>query len=168
MRSVMYNRVMKYIVLLCMVLFIASCAHVMPEEVRAQIDEKITTTDLFREPEAYTGVKVMLGGMIIESRNTNTGTFIEVLQKPLDRRGRPRDIDESVGRFIVQYDGYLDTALYAEGKSITVAGEVLGTEMRPLGETDYRYIILKSIKLKLVDPARRVPVRFSIGVGASF
>jgi len=159
---------MKIVWVILSVLLFLGCAHVMPEEVRARVDKTLTPEELFRDPEAHKGAVVLLGGMIVSSKNANEGTYLEVLQKPLDRRGRPRDVDESLGRFIVLYPGYLDSAIYSPGKSISVAGEVLGVEKRPLGDIEYRYVLLKSIELKLVDLATRIPMRFSIGVGATF
>lgn len=164
-----YNKTMKKSCFFLILFFVlVGCAHVMPEEILERVDNTVTPEILFRDPEAHKGSIVLLGGMIVSSRNANEGTYLEVLQKPLDRRGRPKDVDESAGRFIVLYNGYLDSAIYSQGKSVSVVGEVIGSENRPLGETEYRYILLKSIELKLVDASNRMPVRFSIGVGATF
>ena len=68
----------------------------------------------------------MLGGVIVASRNAKEGTFIEILQKPLDSDGRPLDTDATEGRFLVQSDEFLDSAVYHRGRLITVVAEVAG------------------------------------------
>ncbi|MBW1674883.1 MAG: Slp family lipoprotein [Deltaproteobacteria bacterium] len=39
-------------------------------------------------------------GVIIKSKNREAGTLIEILQKPADMERRPKDSDESDGRFL--------------------------------------------------------------------
>ena len=46
-------------------------------------------------------------------------------------------------------DSYLDPYVYSKGRKITVAGELLGDEVRPLGEMDYRYPLVFSKQLYL-------------------
>jgi len=55
----------------------------------------------------------------------------------------------SEGRFLVLYDKYLDPYLFRNGKKITVAGEIIGEKIKPLGEMDYRYPILSSKQIYL-------------------
>lgn len=83
-----------------------------------------------------------MGGMIIESKNLEEETWIVVLQKDLDKWGRPKEWEGSQGGFIVLHPGYLDKAIYRKDREITVAGEITGHKMMPVNETEYAYPML--------------------------
>ncbi len=150
-----------------LIFFIMGCAHVVPKEIRER-SEEIPAITLIKNPDAYKGKFVILGGIIISSKNTEDGTYIEVLQKNLDYRGRPEITDISHGRFIIFYDGYIDTAIYSQGREITVAGEVFGKTIRPLGEIQYPYLLIKSRELYLFEPKYDIPIRFGISIWTTF
>lgn len=57
--------------------------------------------------------------------------------------------DKSEGRYLVVVDRFLDPAIYRSGRDITVAGEVRGSEVRRLGEIDYRYPVIAASELYL-------------------
>ncbi len=162
------NKMKKILIFLMILSFLSGCAHVISPEVRKQADRELTPDILFINPEAYIDQTVIIGGVIVSSRNTDEGTYLEVLQKPLDYRGRPKYTDISHGRFIVFYDGFLDSAVYSMGKEITVAGEVLGKTVRPLGEMLYPYPLIRGREIHLFEPRSPLPVIFSIGVLTTF
>ncbi len=113
------------------------------------VDRNITLREVVNNPENYVGKLVLWGGKILKVTNKKEGTLIEVLQLPLDRNGRPRDIDKSAGRFLVLQAGYLDAAIYRKGRLITVVGEVQGVKSKPLDEIQYDYPFLIARKLHL-------------------
>lgn len=156
---------MKRVVLLIVVLLITGCAHAVSEEMRQRAAQDIPAVRLFEHPQAHKGRLVILGGMVVHSRNEQDGTYIEVLEKPLDGRGRPKDTDESAGRFLVFSEKYLDTAIYAMGKEITVAGEVLGSRRGKIGEMEYDFPLLRGGEIHLFKPREGLPVHFGIGIG---
>lgn len=138
------------------------------KELRDIATKEIAPIDIMKDPDVYKGKIIIIGGIIVSSINTKEGTYIEVVQKPLDYRGRPEDTDISYGRFIILYEGYLDTAIYSQGREITVAGEVIGKIMRPLGQIQYQYLLIKSKELHLFEPRHGVPIRFGIGIWHTF
>ena len=73
------------------------------------------------------------------------------LQRPLDRQGRPRETDDTEGRFIIESPQFLDAAVYHAGKRISLVGEVSGQEVRPLGGIHYRYPVVAAKELQLWD-----------------
>lgn len=87
---------------------------------------------LLKNPDAYRGKIAILGGIIVNSANTEEGTYIEVVQKPLDYQDRIKDTDLSSGRFLILYEGHLNAATYSKERGVTVAGEVIGKKVRPL------------------------------------
>ena len=46
-----------------------------------------------------------------------------MLQKPADMQEKPKDVDESEGRFLALYPGYLDVAIYNGGRKVTSSGK---------------------------------------------
>ena len=134
-----------------------------------KVDKSLTPSLLFKNPDVHKGKIIILGGLIVDAKNTKKGTVIEVVQKPLDYRGRPLHSDRSLGRFIILHEGFLDTAIYSPDRAVTVAGEVMGTKVRPLDEIEYAYPLIKSRELYLLRPGYgEFPVRFGIGVWHSF
>jgi outer membrane lipoprotein len=137
---------------------IAGCAQVISKQLREQVAKDLTLSVVLKDPEAYKGETVLWSGVIISSVNLKEGTIIEVLQKPADTRGKPKDVDESEGRFLALYPGYLDVAIYNGGRKVTVAGEVHGKKIQRLGEIDYTYPLIsaKEIHLWPVEKEDRV------------
>ncbi len=146
-------------------LMLTACAPSFSREFLDKVDRTVTFNELQSNPDRYRGTWVMLGGVIIETRNTQEGTSVEVLETPVDRRGRPHDIDASRGRFIIQSPQFLDSAVYYQGKQISVIGEVAGQEVRPLGAMHYRYPIINEKEIKLWEPGAGPRVSFGIGIG---
>ena len=145
-------------ILLGLAFFASGCAPVISKGLRAQIDEEILFEEVIQDPEAYQGKMVLWAGVIIGAKNRKEGTLIEVLQKPADMVGRPKDVDRSGGRFLALYDGYLDIAIYAQGREVTVAGEIKGKRTLPLDEIEYAYplISVKEIHLWSLESKERV------------
>jgi outer membrane lipoprotein len=158
----------RFAMLLLTVLLTSSCAHVVSQNVREQALRSEEVPALFQNPNGFRGATAILGGTIIGSRNTEKGTYLEVLQAPLDSRGRPRASASTHGRFMAFHPSYLETAIYSRGRAITVAGEVVGSILQPIGEMDYLYPLINVRELHLFEVRRAMPLRFSIGVGAVF
>src|SRR5512139_1759120 len=159
---------LKGFLLLLALLALSSCGHTISEGLRSQAEPQVPEDLLFRDPEGFLGRLVILGGTIVETVNDDDGSYVEVLQKPLDSRGMPRETDTSHGRFIVFTEEFLDPAVYAPGRAITVAGEVAGTAEGTIGEMPYLYPFMVSREHHLIDPGQRVPIFFSIGIFGGF
>lgn len=125
------------------------CGHTVSPSVRQQAQPPIPFQDLHSNPEAFTGRTVILGGEIINTLNTENHTFVEVLQKPLDRSDAPRFTDKTAGRFMARCDTYLDPAVYAKDRQVTIAGQVLGRHTGQVGETEYVYPLISCIETHL-------------------
>jgi outer membrane lipoprotein len=153
------------------VILMSGCSHVISNEVLKEVDRNITFAQVAKAPDAYKGKTVLFGGDIIETQNLPDKTLILVLQRPIGRRGEPAAGDVSEGRFIIQTPGFLDPAIYSPGRKVTVAGMVLGKEVRPLGKIEYTYPIIEKRELYLwseQDYSSTKPqthVGFGIGIG---
>jgi len=147
------------------ILLLVSCAHVVPESVRKNVDTHITAEMLFKNPKKYIGKTVMLGGEILQTTNVKNATLVEVLQRPLDSLGRPQYEELSKGRFMVKYNGFLDPAVYKKGRLVTVVGTVEGTVSGKIGQMVYEYPLLTSKHLYLIKPYSGPSVGIGIGIG---
>lgn len=135
--------------LVCGPFSLTGCAPVISKQLRQQVAKDLTLGAVSKKPDAYKGKVVLWSGVIISSVNLKEGTMIEVLQKPADMQGKPKDVNESEGRFLALYHGYLDVAIYNEGRKVTVAGEVQGKRIQPLGEIDYTYPLISAKEIHL-------------------
>ena len=133
-------------------LTLAACAPTISKQLRQQADASLSFPVLSADPEAYKGKIVILGGVIAQTTAKTGQTELEIVQKPLDSFNVPETTDTSQGRFLVLADQFLDPLIYKKDRKITVAGEVMGSEVRKLDELDYRYPVLKSLELKLWPP----------------
>jgi len=127
------------------------CATIIkPHDLRDMgADRAIGLSQVVKNPEAYKGKIVLWGGEIIRTANKKEGTLIEVLQLPLDRSDRPKDVDTSEGRFLVLHPDYLDVAIYRPKRDVALVGEIQGVKTLPLGEIEYVYPFLKAKTIHL-------------------
>ena len=134
-----------------------------------QTDRALTIDRLLQNPDTFQGSTVLLGGEIIETRNTPGMTSIIVLERHLDYRKKPRSGADSGGRFIIRHHSFLDPAIFRTGRVITVAGVVIGSESLPLGEISYRYPIIENKELHLWPEdgylTQEPSIHFGVGIG---
>jgi outer membrane lipoprotein len=110
---------------------------------------EVPFSEIAGSPTRYRGSTVVWGGEILEKTVFRDTTRFIILQTPLDDRDRPGDKTDSRGRFIAIADDYLDPSVYEEGKRVTLAGEITGTETLPLGTTQYTYPVVRVEQIHL-------------------
>lgn len=159
----MPHRILLGVMLATATAIATGCSPPFPRDLMEKVDRGIAFAEVQKNPQAHAGKLLMLGGMIVETKNLKHGTRIEVLQKPLDGQGRPELTDATGGRFLVMTTQFLDGAVHHRGRMITVVGEVAPPQVLPLGETEYRYPVLSARSLHLWAPY--TGPRFSIGIG---
>jgi outer membrane lipoprotein len=129
------------------------CAHVISEPLRQQAQPLVSFAELRSNPEVLKGRTVILGGEILQTTNLREGTRLEILQRPLSSVEIPRLTDSTGGRFMAFCNEYLDPAVYAPQRRMTVAGRVLGSYMGKVGEVDYIYPLISCDEIHLLPPA---------------
>lgn len=122
---------MRTFLMLLLACLLGACASV-PQPLRGEFPA------LTPEQAADSQASVRWGGRIIEVLPAPDRTCLEVLGQPLDPRARPRAGDEEIGRFRACKVGFLDPAVFAQGRQVTVTGLIDGSETRQLGEYSYR------------------------------
>jgi len=146
----MKRRISLPLIILLFILGISGCAHVISRESRDMAAQNIPFQWIAENPERYRGILVIWGGEIIETRNIQEGTIIEVLQRPLGYSEEPDETQGSGGRFLVSYDrGFLNPVVLRRGMKITVAGMVEGEKQIGVDGTDYSYPVLVAREIHL-------------------
>lgn len=141
---------------------LAGCGPAISQRALDAANRKVTFEEIKENPGKFKGEVVVLGGRIVESILGERTSKVVILEQPLSRRLRPVETDESGGRFIVEYKGFKDPAVYARGRIITVVGVVKGTETGTIGKMPYEYPLLEVMEDYLW---RTGYGRTSIGIG---
>ena len=135
--------------LLLVGLLLAGCGSVFPKQSLEGVNRELSLAELRRDPEAYRSARVVLGGVIVATTPKVGQTEIEVLSRPLGDSDAPRRTDQSDGRFLVTTPDFLDPAVYATGRRLSVLGAVTGGEERKLGELPYQYPVVRAERMYL-------------------
>ena len=143
-RNLSYQRL---VVVTGVVFCMTGCGHVISSEMRQVASGDLSFPVILENPTAFVGSSVILGGMIIETLYEGENTTIMMLETPLDSGGKPADEEYTRGRFIAVASGFLDGAIFRKGKKVALAGEIIGKDVRPLGDSYYEYplVLIKEI-----------------------
>lgn len=138
-------------------LFLIGACTPLSRQALEQVDTTAPFQEIRGQPDKFLNRTVLWGGVIIETTVRKDGTFIKVLQTGLDSSDMPQDPEKSEGRFIVYDRGFLDPAIYKQGRKITVVGRVTGKESLPLGAIMYAYPVIEAKDIYLWRPQPRYP-----------
>ncbi len=136
------------------------CATPAPQSAQEALPDSPTLAKVNTDIGSYAGRLVRWGGSIERLENHAQETWIEIVERPLDSQGRPRESDRSGGRFIAKVAGFLDPVIYTRGRDISVAGSVDGDITRKIGEFEYRYVLVKVDTEHLWAPSTPAPVMY--------
>lgn len=130
--------------------FVAGCAaSPFPEGLARSADRTLTVAELRSDTTAHLGAQVILGGEILATVPKPGETEIEILSRPLTAGDVPERSDRTSGRFLVRTRDFLDPAVYAPGRRLTVLGAVAGREERRVGDMPYDYPVIGAGLIKL-------------------
>jgi outer membrane lipoprotein len=152
------------------IMFLMGCATGISRQSRSKVTYAGTFSELQKTPDVYKDEIIMLGGKILETSVSSTLSQLTVLQLELDNNGRPVNLDQSHGRFLVQSKEFLDPAIYQKGILLTLVGKLKGSEVRAIGGFDYVYPLLEPIEIKLwpMEILTQPRFHFGFGVGTTF
>jgi len=146
----MSNKTKKNVLVLFSILFfLQGCTHVISQRMRDEANMSLTFEHVQVAPDNYIGTTVIWGGLILDTENRPDSTCLTILQTPLDSWGEPREEYASHGRFLIKYPSYLDPEIYKKGRKVSVAGEIIGKEIRPIGDIPYTYPLILAKELHL-------------------
>jgi outer membrane lipoprotein len=111
-------------------------------------------------PDSFKGQTVVLGGQVLAARRLKDGTRIEVLQLPLNDAHQPTmDLTKSEGRFVAMQREFLDPATIPRGTFVTITGDLTGSIVLPLDDTEYTYPVMEIKNMRTWTPQEPFTVR---------
>jgi outer membrane lipoprotein len=156
-----------------LLLLLASCSYpVLRSDLLEKGARDVSMVQMAQNPSLYEGKLFILGGSIVSTNLTETGSVVEAIHIPVDSNGYLRETEPATGRFLAFYArelGILDPVVYKAGRRVTLAAELV--EMRPgrIGEMDYIFPYFNVRQLYLWEegqPRSSFPTTFfSIGIG---
>ncbi len=145
---------MKAFAVLGSLLLLAGCATPVPRSLRAPNIAPVSVAAA-RAHTAPLGVRVRWGGVISRVINSPHTTWMQVVSRPLRHDGRPRRVRFSGGRFMARIPGFLDPAVYAVGRKVTVLGTFSGYQKDPIGRYLYDFPVVQTTAVHLWRPRPR-------------
>ncbi len=113
------------------------------------VDTNLTPQRAAADIDSLRDGRVIWGGIILASTNLKDATQIEVLGYPLDSAFRPDSDATSTGRFLIIKPGYIETADYQVGRSISVSGVLQRVQAGQVGEVSYAYPVIQPTDIYL-------------------
>jgi outer membrane lipoprotein len=155
---------MKKILLASLALVLSGCAS-YPDNVSVADGTELTSfEEVSKSDSALIGKTVRWSGIIAKVSNEKKVTKFDVLYYPASTNGRPKTSDQPLGRFRVVIEGFIDPAIYKQGKAITALGQLKASETAKIGEYEYEYPTLISKNIHLWEPLQKAPpVQFNYG-----
>jgi outer membrane lipoprotein len=154
----------KLIVVTCIWGLMAGCAAGIPPQLAGQVSWNLSFPEIRRQPEAYRGRVLALGGIVTHIEAADEGYRLIVSEVPFEptSRYRPAVDQPPRGRFIVLIPRHAFPSDLRPGAEVTVVGEILGAGTAPEAGVDEGVPLLDGRYLKVWGPSWWP--RFLIGV----
>lgn len=154
----------KLVIGVCIWGLVTGCAAGIPPQLAGQVAWNLSFAELRRQPEAYRGQVVALGGIVTQVTADDKGYRLIVSEVPFEAssRHRPAADQPPRGQFIVLIPGHDLPPDIRPGAEVTIVGEVLGRGTVPEAGADAGLPLLEGRYLKMWGPSWWP--RFQIGV----
>ncbi|NUU68363.1 Slp/YeaY family lipoprotein [Enterobacteriaceae bacterium BIT-l23] len=132
----------RWLVAPLLALTLSGCISV-PEAIRGT--SPTPQQDLIRvmnAPQLYVGQEARFGGRVVDVKNLQGSTRLEIATVPLDASAAPVLGAASVGRIYADVNQFLDPVDF-RNRLVTVVGPITGTEKGTIGKTPYNYLIVQ-------------------------
>jgi outer membrane lipoprotein len=117
--------------------FLVGCS-TFPDKLQlADTSQLVTYEDAASKAEQVKGQLLRWGGAIAKVENKPDSTVFEMVYYPLNGYGRPVSGDESMGRFRIHVNGFMDPMVYKVGRLMTFTAELKDLENGLVGEHKY-------------------------------
>jgi outer membrane lipoprotein len=118
-------------------LFLVGCSS-FPDKLQLEDNTQlITYEDATSKSEQSKGKVVRWGGAIAKIENKPDFTIFEMVYYPLNGYGRPVSGEESIGRFRIHVNGFMDPMVYQVGRLMTFTALLSGLEKGLVGDHEY-------------------------------
>lgn len=124
-------------------LFLSACSSQIPPDVRQGFKDSPTIAKIQADPEVYVLQPVRWGGVIIDIENRQDSSRLTVVAYPLRKNGEPQVSKNSIGRFVANFNLFLEPQVYSRDRVITLTGEFIKRETIKVGEFPYNYPVIE-------------------------
>jgi outer membrane lipoprotein len=142
------------------VLMLGGCSPVLNRDLMNQGVREFQLGYLVETPEVFKDHLFILGGVIVDTKLTETGSQIEALFIPVNAYGDLKDTGRYQGRFLAVYSrskGLLDPLIYKKGREITLAGDFIGVRKGKIDELEYTYPVFEIRQIYLWEEYWQYP-----------
>lgn len=123
------------IMVLMLAVTMQACSN-LPRELQQAPEVEMEYAQVNKDVDAYLGMPVRWGGMIVAVENGPQISSAQILYYPLFHYAKPNLNAQALGRFVILSSNFLDPEIYAKGKVITIAGNIEGGTVRSIGDKD--------------------------------
>jgi starvation-inducible outer membrane lipoprotein len=143
---------------------LVGCAGRIPPQLAEQVSWNLDFPEIRRQPEAYSGRVVALGGIVTYIDAVEEGYRVVVSELSLDGSSRPRPAVNQLprGMFIVLLPRHMFPSDLRPGVEITVVGEIRGTGAVPEAASAEGLPLLEARYIQVWSPSWWP--RFQLGV----
>ncbi len=131
----MLHRFIKASAILLITGILSSCASLhtpIPESISLSPSNDVQLAEVTQDLANYTNAQVRWGGTIISKQAHEDHLRLEVLQRPLDDKGKPITSANSDGRFIAIIPAPYKQQRFFNDRRITVQGIIQGSEQKQI------------------------------------
>jgi outer membrane lipoprotein len=122
---------------------LSSCASRMPKKIQGAFDNTLNAAQVHTQPNKFLSQQVRWGGKILNIENRQNTSRLTIVAFPLNSYGRPKNSDQSHGRFIAVVDKFLEPELYSKDREVTVTGILQKSETLKVGEFSYSHPVVQ-------------------------
>jgi outer membrane lipoprotein len=134
------------------------CVSPISSQMRQEAAKNLSFGEVLANPGAHNGEVVIWGGVIVKTVSRDHHSDLYLSETPLGVNGRPMGREYSEGEFVAKTSEILDPRAYAEGRQVTVAGEIIGQELGSYHGAPYAYPVIRVKELHLWEETR--PLRW--------
>ena len=118
-------------------ILLAGCS-TFPEKLQLEdTTQLVIYEDAASKADQVKGKMLRWGGAIAKVENKQDSTVFEMVYYPLNGYGRPISGEESMGRYRIHVNGFMDPMVYQVGRLMTFTAELNGLEKGLVGEHEY-------------------------------
>ena len=130
---------MSRVLLILAVVLLGGCS-ILPDAIKVpEGTELVSYSRAVTGGESVKGKTARWGGVIAGVENKPNQTFVEIVQFPLNHYGRPNTNGETMGRFKVVLEGFVEPIIFESGRAVTFTGQVATPVAGMVDEQPYMY-----------------------------
>lgn len=130
-------------------IILAACSTV-PEDLRVEDDNQLVAyPDAVKNISAAKNKQARWGGEIVAVKNGKDKTMLELIYFKSYSSSKPKPSDDSLGRFRVYVDTFLEPGIYKKGRLVSALGTIGGLESSQVGERNIKLPVLKKAAIYL-------------------